>query len=191
MNQPLFVDANLKRQPARSNAAIPRRRPSVSKGRRMKSSSHERSSTGCQSFPPRPPSTALTLRQESLNTLRRRGRKIISTNLTATWSTKCQGCPDPFLQGYIQPYSQVYCGLGNLRCNPDNNLRCKVCVSNPRFPLVIWVRPCSVGSSGGHTISPADPSLPTTEEGISGRDGKKNIQVQPGDMGGRSDRGHG
>ncbi len=62
----------------------------------MKSSSHERSSTGCQSFPPRPPSTALTLRQESLNTLRRRGRKIISTNLTATWSTKCQGCPDPF-----------------------------------------------------------------------------------------------
>jgi hypothetical protein len=140
----------------------------VSKGRRMKSSSHERSSTGCQSFPPRPPSTVLTLRQESLNTLRRRGRKIISTNLTATWSTKCQGCPDPF--------RQVYCGLGNLRCNPDNNLRCKVGVSNPRFRLAIWVRPCSVGSSGGHTISPADPSLPTTEDGISGRDGKKTLK---------------
>jgi len=84
----------------------------------MKSSSHERSSTGCQSFPPRPPSTALTLRQESLNTLRRRGRKIISTNLTATWSTKCQGCPDPFPEGY-----QVH---NNLVGKVDGNFACKV-----------------------------------------------------------------
>ena len=42
------------------------------------------------------PSTAVTLRQESLTTLRRGGPKIISTNLTATWPKKCQGCPDPF-----------------------------------------------------------------------------------------------
>jgi len=117
MNQPLFVDANLKRQPARSNAAIPRRRPSVSKGRRMKSSSHERSSTGCQSFPPRPPSTALTLRQESLNTLRRRGRKIISTNLTATWSTKCQGCPDPFPSRAVGNHHQRAKLQSNVRAN--------------------------------------------------------------------------
>jgi hypothetical protein len=41
-------------------------------------------------------STAVTLRHESLTTLRRRGPKIISTNLTAAWFAKCQGCRDPF-----------------------------------------------------------------------------------------------
>src|SRR5712692_8165422 len=80
------------------------------------------------------------------------------------------------MEGYIQPYRQVYCGLGNLRCNPDDNLRCKFGIANSRFRLTIWVRPCSAGSTARRTTPAADPSRPTTEEGISGRDGKKNIQ---------------
>src|SRR6266852_8278362 len=79
------------------------------------------------------------------------------------------------MQSYHQPYQQGYCGLGNLRGNPDNNLRGKFGIANCRFRLAVSPRPCTVGSTGGYTISPADPSLPTTEEGISGRDGK-NLQ---------------
>src|SRR5260370_35859552 len=84
------------------------------------------------------------------------------------------------MEGYHQPYQQVYCGLGKLRGNPDNNLRSKFGIANSRFRLAIWVRPCTAGSSARHTTPPADPSLPTTERGISGRDGKKSLKNEAG-----------
>src|SRR5260370_17821616 len=51
---------------------------------------------------------------------------------------------EPYPQGYIQPYHQVYCGLGNPRSNPDNNLRNKVDIANPRFCFAIRVRPAAL-----------------------------------------------
>ena|SRR5713101_4774424 len=80
------------------------------------------------------------------------------------------------MQSYHQPYQQGYCGLGNLRGNPDNNLRGKFGIANCLFRLAISARPCPVGSTARHTTPVADPSLPTTERGISGRDGKKHTK---------------
>ncbi len=94
------------------------------------------------------------------------------------------------MQSYHQPYQQGYCGLGNLRGNPDNNLRGKFGIANCLFRLAISARPCPVGSTARHTTPVADPSLPTTERGISDRGWQKTHKVQPGDMGGRSDRGY-
>src|SRR5216684_2746640 len=95
---------------------------------------------------------------------------------SATWSAKCQGYTDTgpldLTTKFPSPYTQIFCGL--------NNLRNKVDIANPRFRLAIWARPRSVGSSAGHTISAADPSLPTTEGGISGRDGKNIQENGPG-----------
>src|SRR5260370_4821571 len=79
------------------------------------------------------------------------------------------------MQSYHQPYQQGYCGLGNLGGNTDNNFRGKFGIANCRFRLAISARPCPVGSTARHTTPPADPSLPTTERGISGR-GWQNIQ---------------
>src|SRR6266851_3966375 len=79
------------------------------------------------------------------------------------------------MQSYHQPYQQVYCGLGNLGGNPDNKLRGKFGLANCRFLLVISARPCPARSSANHPAPPADPSLPTTEEGISDRVRPKTI----------------
>src|SRR6266849_770885 len=79
------------------------------------------------------------------------------------------------MQPYQQAYQEVNCGLGNLRGNPDNKLRGKFGLANCRFPLVISARPWPVRSSDRHPTPPADPSLPTTEEGISDRVRPKTI----------------
>ncbi len=101
----------------------------------MKSSN--RSSTGCQSFPPRPPSTAVTLRQESLTTLRRRGPKIISTNLTATWSTKCQGCPDPLLE--LQQRNREPSALMKVTWKVTSSLTAKFIVGLVTFAVTLTI----------------------------------------------------
>jgi len=66
----------------------------------------------------------------------------------------------------LSPY-QPRCHPG---CNPDG----KVPAAKLRFRLAIPPHPRRIGSSVGDLTPPADPSLPTTEEGISGRDGKKH-----------------
>src|SRR5713101_7810604 len=77
------------------------------------------------------------------------------------------------MQTYHQPYQQVYCGLGKLGGNPDNKLRGKFGIANCRFRLEISARPCPAGNTVRHPTPAADPSLPTTERGISGRGWQK------------------
>src|SRR5260370_21509168 len=99
------------------------------------------------------------------------------------------------MQSYHKTYQQVYWGLGKLRGNPDNKLRGKFGLANCRFLLVISARPCPVGSTVRHRTPPADPSLPTTERGISGRDGKTlkktGAGASPNFSNSGSDREHG
>src|SRR5262252_11054444 len=78
------------------------------------------------------------------------------------------------MQPYPHPYEQVYSGADNLRGNPKNNLCDRFRPPTCRLRLVIWARPCPGQSSDKHRAPTADPSLPTTEEGISAR-GCKNI----------------
>ncbi len=82
----------------------------------------------------------------------------------------------PYMQSYIQLYSQGYCGLCKSRCDPGCNSDCKARSANCRFRFAISPRPCPAGNTVRHTTPPADPSLPTTEEGISGRDGKRSYK---------------
>src|SRR6516164_5130761 len=49
------------------------------------------------------------------------------------------------MQTHQQPYQQVYCGVGNLRGNADNNLCGKVATANFRLLLVISARPAPPG----------------------------------------------
>ncbi len=69
--------------------------------------------------------------------------------------------------------SEGYFRLGRPPCHPGCNPDGKVPAAKWRFSLAIQLHPCRIGSSAGHRTPPADPSLPTTERGISGRGGKK------------------
>src|SRR5713101_908760 len=84
------------------------------------------------------------------------------------------------MESYIQPYSQGYCELCKSRCNPGCNPDCKARSANWRFRFVISPRPCPAGNTVRHTTPPADPSLPTTERGISGRGWQKTVKTGAG-----------
>src|SRR5713101_7414337 len=86
----------------------------------------------------------------------------------------------PYMQSYIQLYSQGYCGLCNSACNPSCNPGCKARSANCRFRLAVSPRPGPAGNTVRHTTPPADPSLPTTERGISGRGWQKTIKTGQG-----------
>ncbi len=80
---------------------------------------------------------------------------------------------ESYMDSYIQTDSQVYCGVGKSRGHPGCNPGGKVPAAKLGFRLAIPPRPCRIGSSAGHLTPPADPSLPTTERGISGRGWQK------------------
>jgi hypothetical protein len=79
---------------------------------------------------------------------------------------------EAYIESYIQTDSEGYFRLGRPPCHPGCNPDGKVPAAKWRFSLAIQLHPCRFGSSAGHRIPSADPSLPTTERGISGRDGK-------------------
>src|SRR6516164_4685882 len=80
------------------------------------------------------------------------------------------------MQPYCHPDTEAYSGFNRPADNHDNNVRNKVASRKSEFSLTISARPCSAGNSGKHPAPPADPSLPTTERGISARGWKNTHQ---------------
>ena len=104
-----------------------------------------------------------------------------ATQTQSKWNLETETAPEKgavnadeaYVESYIQTDSQGYCGVGKPRCHPGCNPGGKVPATKLRFRLAIPPCSCRIGSSVGHLTPPADPSLPTTERGISGRGGKK------------------
>ncbi len=76
---------------------------------------------------------------------------------------------ESYMESYIQTDSQSYFEVGKSRCHPGCNPDGKVAAAKLRFRFAIPPRPCRIGSSVRQLTPPADPSLPTTERGISER----------------------
>ena len=84
------------------------------------------------------------------------------------------------MESYIRTDSPGYFGTGRSSCNRGCNSDCKVPQAKLRFRLAIPPRPYGFGSSNGHRTPIGDPSLPTTEEGITERVGKTDNRIRQG-----------
>jgi len=74
----------------------------------------------------------------------------------------------------MRPDSQGYFGIGRSACKCGCHSDCKLPKAKFRFHFAIPPRPYRFEGGDGYRNQLADPSLPTTEEGISAR-GCKNI----------------
>jgi len=108
-------------------------------------------------------------------------RQSSATQTQSKWNLETETAPEKgavnadeaYVESYIQTDSEGYFRLGRPPCHPGCNPDGKVPAAKWRFSLAIQLHPCRIGSSAGHRTPAADPSLPTTEEGISGRGWQK------------------
>ena len=115
-------------------------------------------------------------------------QKSSATQTQSKWNLETETAPEKgavnadeaYVESYIQTDSEGYFRLGRPPCHPGCNPDGKVRAAKLRIRLAIPPRPCRIGSSVGHLTPPADPSLPTTEEGISGRRWQKTHSKRHG-----------